>query len=1197
MRTCLRKIEMLAATLATAASVSLALLFTACPNNAGGNTGGGTPASVSYRITFRVDGGHGTLKATAEGIAETDKSPITVEKDKTVTFTAKPEAGYKVDKWTVTPAAALQEGGTAGNPTAKVKITANTKVNVSFTNDLYKVTLESLDSAKKDAVIKAVSEITGRSLEEAKPLVESAPQVFKEDVTAAEADEIIAKIAEAGGTASKSRKTYPVIFSVEGTPANGTLKAEVDGTVIHTTNEVEYDKTVIFTAAPAADYEVGKWKITGGTFEAGTGTNGKLIAKVKITAATTVNVSFTLKTYPVTFSVKGTPANGTLKAEIAGTEIHTNDKAEHGKTVTFTAKPATGYKVDTWTITGGTFEESGTPESTTAKVKITAATTVNVSFTKNGYTVTFDTKGGTPKPPVQIVKYKEKATKPWLEPTKEGHTFEGWYNKAGNALWDFENEVTQNTELYAKWRINTYSVTFGIKGTPPHGTLKAEVGGSAINTTNEVEYGKIVTFTAAPESGYKVDKWTITPASALQEGGIEGNTTAKVKITAVTKVNVSFKAEFTVEMTHGEHGTVSANPAIPASGKVAEGTEITFTAVPSSDYKVDTWTITGGTFEAGTGESGSLTAKVKIIAATTVNVSFTLKTYTVTFGAEGTGGTLKAKTDKITETSASPISVEHGEIVTFTAAPEPGYKVGTWTITGGTFEAGTGTSGSPTAKVKVTAATKVSISFTKNEYTVTFDAKGGTPVPAAQTVKYKEKATEPPALTKEGHTFEGWYNKAGNAPWDFAVNEVTGNTELYAKWRINTYPVTFSVKGTPPNGTLKAEVAGSVIVSGDPVEYGKIVTFTAVPESGYKVDTWTVTPAAALQEGGTTESPTAKVKIAADTEVNVSFIQAIYAIVPFGENGINLRNHLRTATPHTDGIYYIKVTGLKAEDLYGCVDSFRAHASTLGEVLKNNPTKKVALKLGEIHGLTDMSWCFFMCEELIQVHEIPKGVKYMKGCFSGCTNLTQAPDIPSSVTNMKQCFSGCKITQAPVIPNGVTDMSYCFSGCRSLTQAPDIPSSVTDMNNCFHNCASLTQAPVIPNSVTDMSYCFDSCRSLIQAPVISEGVIDMSGCFWACTNLSQAPVIPKTVRYMISCFESCEKITTVTLKCPYNPIQISNPNLWSGQKYAFENAFKNCKGLGNGSIKVPADQLQTYRLNGDKMGLESYFGRYKFVAE
>mgnify|MGYP000929119189 FL=1 len=221
MRTCLRKIGILAAAILFAASVSLALLFTACPNNAGGNTGGGTPASVSYRITFRVDGGHGTLKATAEGVAETDKSPISVEKDKTVTFTAKPDAGYRVEKWTVTPESALIAEGKAGNTLARVKITANTKVNVSFTNDLYKVTLESVDPTKKEAVIKAVSEITGRSLEEAKTLVESAPQVFKEDVTAAEADEIIAKIAEAGGTASR-----PERYTVALTPGeHGTVTA------------------------------------------------------------------------------------------------------------------------------------------------------------------------------------------------------------------------------------------------------------------------------------------------------------------------------------------------------------------------------------------------------------------------------------------------------------------------------------------------------------------------------------------------------------------------------------------------------------------------------------------------------------------------------------------------------------------------------------------------------------------------------------------------------------------------------------------------------------------------------------------------------------------------------------------------------------------------------------------------------------
>ncbi|WP_245540715.1 InlB B-repeat-containing protein, partial [Treponema maltophilum] len=253
---------------------------------------------------------------------------------------------------------------------------------------------------------------------------------------------------------------------------------------------------------------------------------------------------------------------------------------------------------------------------------------------------------------------------PSPEPTKEGHTFDGWYNKAGNSPWNFAvNEVTQNTELYAKWRINTYSVTFG---TPANGTLKAELAGIAIASGKPVEYGKTVTFTAGPASGYKVDTWTITPASALQEGGTPGSTTAKVKITA----------------------------------------------------------------------------------ATTVNVSFTLNTYSVTFGTPA-NGTLKAELAGSAIASGKPI--EYGKTVTFTAVPEPGYKVDTWTVTPASALQEGGTPGSPTAKVKITAATTVNVGFTKEGYTVTFDAKGGTPVPAAQTVKYKEKASVPsPEPTKEG---------------------------------------------------------------------------------------------------------------------------------------------------------------------------------------------------------------------------------------------------------------------------------------------------------------------------------------------------------------------------------------------------------------------------------------------------------------
>ena len=67
----------------------------------------------------------------------------------------------------------------------------------------FTVTLESFDAAKKIPVIKAVREITGLGLGEAKALVEGAPKPLKEGVSKADADEIVKKIEEAGGKASK----------------------------------------------------------------------------------------------------------------------------------------------------------------------------------------------------------------------------------------------------------------------------------------------------------------------------------------------------------------------------------------------------------------------------------------------------------------------------------------------------------------------------------------------------------------------------------------------------------------------------------------------------------------------------------------------------------------------------------------------------------------------------------------------------------------------------------------------------------------------------------------------------------------------------------------------------------------------------------------------------------------------------------
>ena len=65
--------------------------------------------------------------------------------------------------------------------------------------DSFDVELKSAGD-KKVAVIKVVREITGEGLKEAKAIVDGAPSVIKEGVAAAEAEEIKAKLEEAGAS-------------------------------------------------------------------------------------------------------------------------------------------------------------------------------------------------------------------------------------------------------------------------------------------------------------------------------------------------------------------------------------------------------------------------------------------------------------------------------------------------------------------------------------------------------------------------------------------------------------------------------------------------------------------------------------------------------------------------------------------------------------------------------------------------------------------------------------------------------------------------------------------------------------------------------------------------------------------------------------------------------------------------------------
>ena len=334
----------------------------------------------------------------------------------------------------------------------------------------------------------------------------------------------------------------------------------------------------------------------------------------------------------------------------------------------------------------------------------------------------------------------------------------------------------------------------------------------------------------------------------------------------------------------------------------------------------------------------------------------------------------------------------------------------------------------------------------------------------------------------------------------------------------------------------------------------------------------------------------------------------------------------------------IEVTGLKAEHLKGTYPN----PGPLGQILKDNPTKKVALKLPKtVEGLTDMSSCFQQCTNLVQVRNIPDGVTNMNNCFTECSSLTEAPAIPPSVQDITQCFNRCSsLVKAPAIPQGVTNMQNCFYDCTNLKEVPAIPDTVTNMRQCFMNCGSLTKVPAIPANVTDMLSCFEGCTSLTEAPVLPANITNIARCFANCTSLVEAPEIPATVTGIIACFMNCGSLTkapsvipdgvTDMIQCfagcgsltkapaiPQNVVSMNRcfegcgslieapeipatvTSIWACfdgcgkikgvvlkcnyRDGSFYDLFQNCASLEDGGIKVPQGQLQTYKDNANKM--------------
>ena len=67
-------------------------------------------------------------------------------------------------------------------------------------------------------------------------------------------------------------------------------------------------------------------------------------------------------------------------------------------------------------------------------------------------------------------------------------------------------------------------------------------------------------------------------------------------------------------------------------------------------------------------------------------------------------------------------------------------------------------------------------------FTVTFDTRGGTDVPA-QTQMYGELLELPEPPTRQGYAFTGWYTDSGcQILWNVEERTIEGDLTLYAGW-------------------------------------------------------------------------------------------------------------------------------------------------------------------------------------------------------------------------------------------------------------------------------------------------------------------------------------------------------------------------------------------------------------------------------
>lgn len=436
---------------------------------------------------------------------------------------------------------------------------------------------------------------------------------------------------------------------------------------------------------------------------------------------------------------------------------------------------------------------------------------------------------------------------------------------------------------------------------------------------NHVPNGTQLLVTLTPKKGYVVDDSKLDAgiqteyADEDKSGNTTDTKTYKVEnVIANVTVKGAFKALGTHTVTYepviaaGEsaNGTLTAQAdrkqmdiykvdKLTTDGNVYEGSTLTFTAAPDTDYSVQEWRINGDVWKKdGIKVTDSVLTLPNIAKDYTVTVQFKKSGSDTTIAAGANGKIVSAVAGKVDQIAniETGFVLASGATVDITAQPDTGYKVGCWKVNGKVVDGQTGNTYTYTADENGTGAA-ITVQFVQIDYAVSWSAVNGT-VKAEDTsgteyegnkadIRGGSKVTFS-ATPKEAYKVSCWkvngkvVDGENANTFTFTVPSGAKETPEVASYKVEAvcekdqFTLTYA---QPSNGTLTARGAAGEVASGDKVNGDEKYTFTVKPDADYIVESWKV-------DGQVIDSHSTsyEVTVKKNTEVSVRLVPASYKV-------------------------------------------------------------------------------------------------------------------------------------------------------------------------------------------------------------------------------------------------------------------------------------------------------------------------------